>query len=191
MEPAETSLTKDILDRFKTITIEEVLDQFKGVMDRSIGIGSARLFNNGNRLCCTLSSDWSFRFFIDSGLFDYLDIIHAADGRLWTFSHSVLTDALNHLPDGGIMVEQMLMHAASNPPTPAAAPGTIVLDDPSHQEAIDIHPLPWNYSSLDCGEGEEPKFEINDNTNFVICLVDDEVVAKLIVDRVNSASAGA
>src|SRR3546814_15149314 len=50
--------------------------------------------------------------------------------------------------------------------------------------ATEIHPRPWTIDPIDAGD--VTKYEINDANNFVVCLIDDEVVAQFIVDRINS-----
>lgn len=48
----------------------------------------------------------------------------------------------------------------------------------------DKHPLPWTIRPID--GGDTTKYEINDDNNFVVCVIDDDDVAQFIIGRVNA-----
>src|SRR3546814_17184219 len=51
--------------------------------------------------------------------------------------------------------------------------------------ATEIHPRPWSIDPINAGA--VTKYEVNDANNFVVCLIEDEVVAQFIVDRIHNA----
>lgn len=158
------------------ITLDTVLEQLRGLADKSIAIESARI--DGDYLHCSTATSWYFRFFNESEQLDYIAAIEVAPSATWKYGDGPISFALQDLGATGTPLRDVL-YAAAGATLPANPPIGV------HTVATEIHPLPWTISPIDAGD-DLIKYEINDANNFVVCLIDDEAVAKFIVDSVNA-----
>jgi hypothetical protein len=157
------------------ITLDNVLEQLRGIADKTIVVESARV--EPNYVHCTTGTGWYFRFFNESEGLDYIEAIEVAPSETWYHGPSPILSALDQLGAIGTPLRDVLYEAAGAT-IPSGPPIGV------HTHATEIHPLPWTVDPIDAGD--VTKYEINDANNFVVCLLDDEVVAQFIVDRINS-----
>lgn len=157
------------------ITLESVLEQLRGIAERSIAIENAWV--EPNYLHCSTATGWYFRFFNESESLDYIEAIEVAPLETWYHGPGPVRSALEQLGEIGTPLRDALYEAAG-----VAIPSAPPIG--AQTSATEIHPLPWTIDPIDAGD--VTKYEINDANNFVVCLIDDEVVAQFIVDRINS-----